>query len=290
MTRQAPGPIRPVDYQPRTAVGDIDVFTFGDLRLRAPRGEFALPQRLSFDMVMRIDKGPASHTVDFTTYPLTAGDVIWVRTGQVQQWSEVADVEGVIVLFQPHVLSNPHLYGSVTAAPGRTHFPAAGNLSPRLDAAFDELTALPARANTMTPELHQDLLAHRLHVMLAELLAADSLGSLQAASPAEELYRWFCDEIDARFSTMHKVSDYANRLGYSAKTINRATRRNAGLSAKQLIDQRIILEAKRLLAHDEAPLTDIAAELGFDDPVAFPKFFTHREGQPPSDFRRQVRR
>ncbi|MFE9322840.1 helix-turn-helix domain-containing protein [Nocardia sp. NPDC052278] len=61
------------------------------------------------------------------------------------------------------------------------------------------------------------------------------------------------------------VTDYAARLG-STSALNRLAWRNTGLSAKELSDERIILEAKRLLTHAPDSVAEIAECLGFDDP------------------------
>ncbi|WP_433630812.1 helix-turn-helix domain-containing protein [Nocardia sp. CA-120079] len=62
------------------------------------------------------------------------------------------------------------------------------------------------------------------------------------------------------------VTDYAARLGYSTSALNRLAWRNTGLGAEELSDERIILEAKRLLTHAPGSVAEIAECLGFDDP------------------------
>lgn len=96
---------------------------------------------------------------------------------------------------------------------------------------------------------------------------------------------WFRDEIDRRFGKWHQVTHYADRLGYSPRTLNRLARAHTGLSAKQLIDERVMLEAKRLLSHADASVADIAEQLGFDDPSNFSAYFRSRAGLTPGAFR-----
>jgi AraC-like DNA-binding protein len=107
--------------------------------------------------------------------------------------------------------------------------------------------------------------------------------------PTQQAFVWFRDEVEKSFRTRHQVADYAARLGYSTRTLNRLARENTGLSAKQLVDERIVLEAKRLLAHGPDPVARIAEELGFDDPSNFSKYFQHRTGTTPATFRDRVR-
>lgn len=60
--------------------------------------------------------------------------------------------------------------------------------------------------------------------------------------------------------------------------------RHGGVTAKQLINQRVLLEAKRMLAHGEGSVGEIAAELGMADLAGFTKYFTGHTGESPSAF------
>ena len=93
----------------------------------------------------------------------------------------------------------------------------------------------------------------------------------------------------SHFSTWHQVSQYADRLGYSARTLNRLARQHTGLSAKQLIDERIILEAKRQLSHTDISVAEIAAQLGFDDASNFSSYFRRHTATTPATFRASSR-
>jgi AraC-like DNA-binding protein len=83
--------------------------------------------------------------------------------------------------------------------------------------------------------------------------------------------------------------DYACLLGYSARTLSRADEDAAGVGAKQFIDRRIVLEAKRLLAHTDLPAATIAKSLGLSSATNFSKYFRQRTGQTPLEFRRAIR-
>ncbi|WP_308102964.1 helix-turn-helix domain-containing protein [Streptomyces albus] len=93
----------------------------------------------------------------------------------------------------------------------------------------------------------------------------------------------------SRTSRTHRVADYAAALGYSTRTLTRATRAATGTTAKNYLDTRILLEAKRLLVHTDAGSADIARRLGFGDPGDFGKFFRRLDGRTPLAFRAQAR-
>ena len=112
--------------------------------------------------------------------------------------------------------------------------------------------------------------------------------STEPHEPATNSGTVFKDKLRAllgEYRRWHGVARYASQLGCSEKTLNRATRAVADLSAKALLVGRIVLEAKRLLAHSAAPVAAIAADLGFEEATNFVKFFRRETGLTPGAFR-----
>jgi AraC-like DNA-binding protein len=81
------------------------------------------------------------------------------------------------------------------------------------------------------------------------------------------------------------VARYASLLGCSEKSLSRATYAVAQMSAKTLLVDRLVLEAKRMLAHSSSPVGAIALDLGFDEATNFVKFFRRETGMTPGAFR-----
>ncbi len=95
------------------------------------------------------------------------------------------------------------------------------------------------------------------------------------------------DEVEQRFATTRRVEDYERLIGYSSKTLSRAARAATGLNAKEYIDQRVLLEGRRLLAHTRLSAGEVAQRLGFSELTNFIKFFRRNGGESPSEFRRR---
>jgi AraC-like DNA-binding protein len=281
-------PIRPVQFEPPTPeIGDIEVLSLERMRVRSGPTEFLTPQRLDFDMVIRIDEGNAVHTVDFTDHELGPGDVLWVRAGQVHQWGQIADIDGPAVLFTPHVVDD-RTSKLVTGVGAHTpnHWPAATVQGSPVGEVWALLLACSQqRTDGDRAPLRDAVLAHAVGALLTELALVRPAGETVGPTATHEAYLWFRDEIDRRFAEWHQVTHYADRLGYSPRTLNRVARAHTGLSAKQLIDERVVLEAKRLLSHGDAPVAEIAEQLGFDDPSNFSAYFRGRAGVTPGAFR-----
>jgi AraC-like DNA-binding protein len=81
------------------------------------------------------------------------------------------------------------------------------------------------------------------------------------------------------------VEDFARGLGYSVRTLTRATCAAVGFGAESFIDDRVLLEAKRQLVHSDLAATAIGERLGFPDATVFTKFFRQRAGETPAAFR-----
>ena len=90
-------------------------------------------------------------------------------------------------------------------------------------------------------------------------------------------------------STAHDVWHYARELGYSPRTLARATLAAAGETPKQIIHGRIALEARRLLAQTDSAISTVGLRVGFRDPSNFSAFFTNVTGERPTAFRRSQR-
>src|SRR5687768_12364665 len=82
----------------------VEVLSLAVLRERAPvrlgKGRITLPQRPDFHHLITLSEGRLRHTVDFTGYTLEPGAWLWVRPGQVQQWGDLENAEGTLILFE----------------------------------------------------------------------------------------------------------------------------------------------------------------------------------------------
>ncbi|MVU80873.1 helix-turn-helix domain-containing protein [Nocardia sp. ET3-3] len=279
--------IRPVRYSPPAGVvGRIEINSLAGIRERGGPQEFLTPQRLDFDLLMRIETGRTRHRIDFADYSLARGDVVWIRAGQVHQWGAIADIEGPVAMFTPAVVDSD-ARDWIRAAEVRTpgHWPAATLDGHPAGSALGALFAVDEASNDPSgKEIRAEARARLLTAALLLLMLA-SPADARHRPPTREAFVWFREELETGFASRHQVADYAARLGYSPRTLNRLARENTGLSAKQLIDERIILEAKRLLVHSRNPVARIAADLGFDDASNFSKYFQQRVGTTPLAFR-----
>ncbi len=100
----------------------------------------------------------------------------------------------------------------------------------------------------------------------------------------------FKDLVESNFRKQKQVNSYAKQLCVTEKRLNQATSKVLGKSPKEMIDDRVMLEAKRLLAHTNESVKEIGFDLGFDEPTNFIKYFRKHNGSTPVEFREQFHR
>ncbi|MDQ0752656.1 AraC-like DNA-binding protein/mannose-6-phosphate isomerase-like protein (cupin superfamily) [Streptomyces africanus] len=246
--------------------------------------------RIDFHVVLLFGEGPVRHMVDFTEYEATAGDLLWIRPGQVHRFSRTSEYRGTVLTMQPGFLPR-----ATVEATGLYRYdlppllrPDAAQLAGLRDA-LGQLRREYEDTETLPLSLHTAVLRHTLTAFLLRLahLAASTAESVRQTS--DSTFTLFRDAVERDFATNHSVSAYADALGYSRRTLVRAVRGATGDTPKAFIDKRVVLEAKRLLAHTDLPIGRVGAAVGFPDAANFSKFFHQHTDQTPAAFRAELR-
>lgn len=275
---------------PRLAKVGVEVMTLKEVRERASPRLLSTAQRVDFHHLLLIQDGRARHMVDFIEHQLQPGSVLLVRPGQVQRWHMAEDLQGQITLISAQALT-PELETSAMAKDllALDQWPNLSRLNPRLfTEALADSSRLRAEINRFEgTSVDAAIILHEVLAMLLRLarVLCREAGNAEAAAQEGKIYRLFCRELEASFRTRPSVLDMARRIGFSESTLSRACLAAAGRSAKEVIDQRIALEAKRLLVHSKASIAEIAHELGFTEPTNFVKFFKRTALATPVAFR-----
>jgi len=99
------------------------------------------------------------------------------------------------------------------------------------------------------------------------------------------LLRNFKNQVESDYTKSHKVLDYAAKLNISAKHLSHTIKTMTGKTAKTYIQDRLLLEAKRLLMHSNLSIKEIAFKLGFQEPLHFSGFFKKQMSMSPSEYK-----
>jgi AraC-like DNA-binding protein len=277
--------VRQLHYMPALgAAFGVEVLSFARLREMDGAGRRTCPQRPDFHVLALVASGRGDHVADFETYPLREGSVVWIRPGMVHRWSDVDGLDGPLILFRPGFL--PDLGptpASDLSAPASWHLepqvrPLALLAAGHLRREHDLAVRVPRLASPA-------LLSHLLAALVLRVLPAEAASPAVGGGSNWDVFRRYRAAVEEHFTEWHQVADYTRVMGYDRRTLTRATRAATGTGAKEFLDQRILLEAKRLLAHTGLPASRCAQRLGFRDAANFTTFFQRGTGQPPSTWR-----
>lgn len=287
--------ITTVNFQPPDGARlPVEAMTIADLQTRAPAEHFQRLQRANFYRLFGVLDGHTGPMIDFSSVVAEAGKWLLVRPGQVFRYDFSKPWTGWLMVFPPEVVSGPY----------KTH------LELDLARCLDELAAVhdlqPDQHTMMCGSLHQmradaagitdtvlrnDLLRVQLAESLLRLLLWQSnrQPDNQSRSGESASFKRFRQLLEANFHAQHNVQFYARSMSMSDKTLGRVCLAATGRPAKSVINQRLTLEAKRLLAHTHVAVQAVGHTLGFDEATNFVKFFRKETGMTPLSFRRQYR-
>lgn len=132
------------------------------------------------------------------------------------------------------------------------------------------------------------ILLKRLIITITRLVIKKDYGTLEKQESLE-LVRQFINLVDQHYLKVHKVQEYAQLLGRSPKTLQAALRAVDKPSPLEIIQERRLAQASRLLLYSKLSSWDIAESLGFDTPASFSRFFKNKMGISPAQYRKQHR-
>ncbi|MET7613493.1 AraC family transcriptional regulator [Streptomyces bauhiniae] len=283
--------IRTFPFPTELAVGGVgmQVGAMGEDRTWHADAPLDRVHRIDFHVVMLFTEGPVRHMIDFAEYEAGAGDVLWIRPGQVHRFSRTSRYRGTVLTMQPGFLPR-----STVEATGlyRYDLPPLLHPDPAQRAALRDSLAQLGReyedTATLPISLHTAVLRHSLTAFLLRLAHLAASSAEATRSQADTTFTLFRDAVERGFHSNHSVNAYADALGYSRRTLVRAVRAATGQTPKGFIDKRVILEAKRLLAHTDMPIGRVGAAIGFPDAANFSKFFHLHTGVTPVGFRAEL--
>lgn len=243
--------------------------------------------RTGFYQIFWITAGSSIHLVDFNEVKLTAGSLLFINKDVVQRFDYQDDYDGWAILFtdsffckttaHTRFLQSIALFNNLLSHPINS-FPEANSLLALMQA------ELKHRADSFQDDIVRNLLFNFL--MLAEREGQTKASVKQSADL--DYLNLFRDLVEQHFHELRQVSNYAEKIHVTEKRLNKATANILGKSPKQLIDERVNLEAKRLLAYTTDTVKEIGFALGFDEPTNFIKYFRKHNGVTPIEFREQI--
>lgn len=132
-----------------------------------------------------------------------------------------------------------------------------------------------------------DSMAAYLKIIMIKLANLHTHAELQLNDYDNQLYNQFLELVNTHYSKTHKVEDFAKDLSVSPRKLSDLCRTKSGIGAKEIINNKLIGEAKRRLQFTAKPIKEIAYALSFATPEQFSHFFKKNTKLAPADFRNQ---
>lgn len=279
---------------------DKPQFIVHDLKsyVAANQGKANKPHIHSFFQIIWFKKGTGKHYVDFKAYDIFNDAIFFIAKNQVHYFDDEIDYEGVLIHFselfigktesdteflvKSNLFNNPYQFPSCCIGNG-----IAGILENYVQQMQKELE---------NPENfgREELLRSYLKAFLIQVQRRkNQLDQKNGNLPfmldvkREQLIR-LINLVDEHFTKGLSLAEYAGLMHISPRTLSDLTAQTLNKTPLMVIQERVILEAQRLLVHSNLNVNQIGFRLGFDDPSYFVKYFKKHTKISPSEFRKSI--
>lgn len=243
------------------------------------------PHKHDFFIIILFDHAKGTHSIDFQDYPIKDRQIHVLFPDQVHKWYIEPDSTGYQLMIDKIFFERfaPYFRFSFTNYINHPVISLTENVFKLLKYEFEAI-----KDELQTVHSLQDIISARAAVIAAIVskVAEDIFTDVKVFQSNPRLAK-FNLLIDQFFKEEKLVAFYAAKLNISANYLNILCKKKLKVSATQLIQQRILLEAKRMLQSTDLSIKEIAFELGFVDHAYFSNFFKSQTKFTPTEFRDQ---
>lgn len=248
------------------------------------------PHRHSFYHLVLFTKGAGTHSIDFTGFTVMPMQIYFMAPGQVHAWQFEGDTDGYIInfseqlfrtfLFNPRYLESFSFFSGISQQGVCQVPPALYSVVLRL---FEEMLDCYTNQGDAALDMVRALLL-QLFLHINQVVQ----GNVEQKAPRQQLLLLanLRQLIDQHYLQLRLPNQYAELLYVTPNHLNALCRHLVGKTAGELIRERILLEAKRLLTNAEMSVAEIGYTLNFQDSSYFNRFFKKYTGTTPDDFRK----
>ena len=243
--------------------------------------------RHDFYFLLALRRGQGTHEIDFVSHPIENDTVFFMRPGQVHRLSLKAKSEGYLVEFGKDFLSQQGDNNLIRKCVRDNYCKLAPADSEEVQ---NVLKTIHEEQRSQAEGFRRVIMAS-LSILFIKLVRAMEGHHLRSAGKryAHNQLEEFMELLEAEFGEYKQASYYAARMSLSMFQLNSVTKSLAGKTAAQLIDDHILLEAKRYLLATTNQVSQIAYQLGYEDVSYFIRFFRKHTGSTPEAFRQNFR-
>lgn len=250
--------------------------------------DFKRPHRHDYFEFFVFSHGGGSHYIDFTEYPIKENSVHIVFPSQIHLLKRKGG-KGKIIICTKEFMNSlgkvfyAQLFQNNFTAP---YIPLSAARFSEISLLLDGLVAEVRSGNYLASELTRSYLTIFLAHCIRDFVPQSQRAGAALYTPHDlEVYRKFFFSLEDHFLEQKQVSFYADTLALTPKVLNNCIRKITGKTCADIIQERTLTEAKRLLLYSDKSSKEIAFELNFNDSSYFTRFFTRLQGQTPLAFK-----
>lgn len=276
--------ITPVQIEP-DLLGD---FTIRDLRnLLAGKDMLQDLHRHDFFYLLVVEHGNGTHIIDFVPYKIGSRSVFFMRPGQVHQLELKSESTGFLMQF-----STAFYFPQDRASLVLLRRASSSNHNQLEPGSFAKLTSILKTIQqefSAKKESFNMVVKSNMDVLLIELIRSQVVPAENKNLHAQEKLEKFMELLEANILSHKQVSEYAEMLNLSAYQLNSILKAALGKTCSEVINDQIILEAKRCILATSNQINETAYRLGYEDVSYFIRFFKRHTGYSPDTFRQNFR-
>lgn len=263
----------------------FDSFGIRDIdRLLAGQDMVQELHRHDFFYILALQKGSGNHAIDFVSYPVRDHSIFLMRPGQVHQLVLDSGSVGYLMQFRNdfYGLRDKETSRLLRRAASVNCYHFETGEFQRVLAILDNIF----REYTHQKEKYQDVITAQLAVFFIELVRRQKASQLDDANLyAHERLETFLEILETDIFSHKEVSHYTAALNLSMYQLNSITKATMGKTCSEVINDYLILEAKRYILGTALQVKEIADHLGYEDVSYFIRFFKKHTGFSPNEFR-----
>ncbi len=251
------------------------------------------PHGHTFYHLVLFTKGAGTHSVDFTKFDVKPFQIYFMIPGQVHSWNFEGEMDGYIINFSDDLyksfLLNPNYLERFNFFNGISEdavFQLPDAVQPPIIDLFEKMITLAKPATSNDVDMIRLLLLQVL-ILIDNTFANPNNNVL----PQQKLLllKGFRKLIEQQYRSIRLPKEYADLLYVTPNHLNALCQDVLNKTAGELIRDRVLLEAKRLLTNAKMTIAEIAYDLNFQDNSYFNRFFKKYTGQTPDEFRKQFK-
>jgi AraC family transcriptional regulator, transcriptional activator of pobA len=283
----------PVRHITATQTEPVNAGRFSVRKLEAVLNGQALVHEMhkhNFYFILALEKGQGIHQIDFVDYEVTDNVVFILRPGQVHQLQLQADCTGFLLEFDTSFYQPKH-----TITEHRWRKATSKNYCALEESRLKKIISILSNIffeYTNRQDGYAEAIKANLDLFFIEFVRQSRNQreiSTHTGNYTQERYEELLGLLEANISEMKQVSQYAELLNLSTYQLNSITKASAGKTTADLINEQVILEAKRHLLATTNQVKDIAWYLGYEDASYFIRFFKKHTGHSPDAFRKNFK-